>query len=516
MPIERGQPDAFLEDAAHYPGGHASGVVFPRSISDIADALRSAPAVLPIGAQSSLTGGATPMGELLIATSKMTRVVDRSSDRITVEAGLTVAAMQELLATTGAWFPPSPTFTGACAGGIVSTNAAGAATFKYGSTREWVDGLVVVLADGTILELKRGDRHAHDGAIEVRTATGRISIPVPRYAMPDVVKHSAGYYAASGMDLIDLFIGAEGTLGVIAQVTFRILSPVPQSALALIPCRSEDQAIELAMVLRNASVETRRTQDAAGIDAAAIENLDARSIAILREDGADERNDVSFPADSAVALLVQLELPADISAASAYDQIGGALAAGSIDSALVRFCRMLAERDLLDATELALPGDRHRAEQLIAIREAVPAGVNRRVGIAKRDIHAQIAKTAADMVVPFERFAEMMKVYRGGFETRGLDYAIWGHISDGNVHPNVIPRSYADVERGKEAILEFGRAAARLGGCPLAEHGVGRNPVKQQLLRQLYGDEGVDDMRAVKHALDPGWKLAPGVIFDAS
>ena len=106
MPIERGQPDAFLEDAAHYPGGHASGVVFPRSISDIADALRSAPAVLPIGAQSSLTGGATPMGELLIATSKMTRVVDRSSDRITVEAGLTVAAMQELLATTGAWFPP--------------------------------------------------------------------------------------------------------------------------------------------------------------------------------------------------------------------------------------------------------------------------------------------------------------------------------------------------------------------------------------------------------------------------
>ena len=205
--------------------------------------------------------------------------------------------------------------------------------------------------------------------------------------MPDVVKHSAGYYAASGMDLIDLFIGAEGTLGVIAQVTFRILSPVPQSALALIPCRSEDQAIELAMVLRNASVETRRTQDAAGIDAAAIENLDARSIAILREDGADERNDVSFPADSAVALLVQLELPADISAASAYDQIGGALAAGSIDSALVRFCRMLAERDLLDATELALPGDRHRAEQLIAIREAVPAGVNRRVGIAKRDIH---------------------------------------------------------------------------------------------------------------------------------
>jgi D-lactate dehydrogenase (cytochrome) len=107
----------------------------------------------------------------------------------------------------------------------------------------------------------------------------------------------------------------------------------------------------------------------------------------------------------------------------------------------------------------------------------------------------------------------MMEAYRRGFESRGLDYAIWGHVSDGNVHPNVIPRSYEDVERGREAILEFGRDVARLGGCPLAEHGVGRNPVKQALLRQLYGDAGIEGMRAVKRALDPEWKLAPGVIF---
>jgi D-lactate dehydrogenase (cytochrome) len=169
--------------------------------------------------------------------------------------------------------------------------------------------------------------------------------------------------------------------------------------------------------------------------------------------------------------------------------------------------------DLLEVTELALPGDRRRAGQLIAIREAVPAGVNRRVGAAKRDIDPRIEKTAADMVVPVDRFGDMMTVYRRGFESRNLDYAIWGHISDGNVHPNVIPRSHDDVLRGKEAILEFGRAAVALGGCPLAEHGVGRNTVKQTLLRQLYGDQGIEQMRAVKRALDPGWKLAPGVIF---
>ena len=117
------------------------------------------------------------------------------------------------------------------------------------------------------------------------------------------------------------------------------------------------------------------------------------------------------------------------------------------------------------------------------------------------------------MIVPFDRFGEMMQIYRDGYNRRGLDFAIWGHISDGNVHPNVIPRTYDDVVAGREAILEFGRAVARLGGCPLAEHGVGRSAMKQALLRQLYGDAAIDEMRAIKRALDPDGKLAPGVIF---
>ena len=104
-------------------------------------------------------------------------------------------------------------------------------------------------------------------------------------------------------------------------------------------------------------------------------------------------------------------------------------------------------------------------------------------------------------------------MYDAEFERRGLDAAVWGHISDGNLHPNVIPRSMADVESGKAAILLFGREVIRLGGSPLAEHGVGRNPVKQQLLVELYGRDGVDAMRAVKRTLDPDFKLARGVLF---
>jgi D-lactate dehydrogenase (cytochrome) len=160
-----------------------------------------------------------------------------------------------------------------------------------------------------------------------------------------------------------------------------------------------------------------------------------------------------------------------------------------------------------------VPGDHARAAQLVALREEVPAAVNARVGRAKHDVDSRIAKTAADMIVPFESLVTLMTLYDKEFERRGLDAAVWGHISDGNLHPNVIPRSFADVESGKEAILAFGREVIRLGGSPLAEHGVGRHPIKQQLLTEMYGRTGIDEMRAIKRALDPEWKMAPGVLF---
>jgi D-lactate dehydrogenase (cytochrome) len=493
--------DKYLSDAAHFPGGHAAGIAVPRTISEIPDLVTGAKTVLTIGAQSSLTGGATPMGEVVLSTEKLTRVLDVGASHIRVEAGVPVAVIQDALAKRGAWFPPTPTFTGAFAGGIVATNAAGAATFRHGPVRPWVQELTVVLADGSELVIRRGQTRARGRRLRVPTASGVVDVPVPSYRMPDVLKRSAGYHAEPDMDLIDLFIGSEGTLGVITTVTFRTLSPIPTRALALVPCRSEQDALALVAELRREPA------------VAAIEHMDRRCLDILHEDGADRRHDVSFPPGTALALLVQMELRLGTSEADAFTQIEASLTAAAPDTAMGRVCRLLGAHGVFDDTEMALPGNMRRAEQLIAVRESVPAGVNQRVGRAQREIDPRIAKTAADMIVPFERFGEMMAIYREGFGSRGLDFAVWGHISDGNVHPNVLPRSYEDVERGKEAILLFGQEVARLGGCPLAEHGVGRNPDKQALLRGLYGEAGIDEMRAVKRALDPGWKLAPGVIF---
>jgi len=509
-------PDAIaahLADAAHYPGGHADVVARPRTEADVAAVLADGRPVLAVGAQSSLTGGATPAGAIVLSTQRLNGVEPATDGRVRVGAGVVLATLLDDLARRDLDFPPVPTFLGATVGGIVATNAAGAATFKYGTTREWVDGLTVVLAGGDVIDLTRGE-HTLDasGTFIVDGPGGRRVVPVPTYVMPDVVKRSAGYHAAPGMDIVDLFIGAEGTLGVITSAWLRVQPARAGLCYVLVPVSDETRALALVGDLREQSRETWRTHDPQGIDVAAIEHMDMRSLQILREDGADRKYEVDWPASARLLLLIQLELPA-ITQEEAYEQISSALDDAGPDTPLARFCRLLDRHGVLDDAELALPGDRKRAEQLLGVREAVPAGVNARVGRARRDVDDRIAKTAADMVVPFERFAEMMDVYRDGFARLGLDAATWGHVSDGNVHPNLLPRDYKDVEAGKALILEFGAAVARLGGCPLAEHGVGRHPVKQALLRQLYGDSGIEEMRAVKRALDPKSQLAPGVLF---
>src|SRR5512140_3188480 len=151
-----------LEDAAHFPGGHAAGSVFPASEAELAAAVRAAPAVLPIGAQSSLTGGATPMGEWLVSTGRLNRIVSIGADEAVVEPGVTLLELDAALAREGRYYPPAPTFTGAFVGGTVATNAAGAATFKYGPTRPWITALTIVLPDGDVLDIRRGETLADE------------------------------------------------------------------------------------------------------------------------------------------------------------------------------------------------------------------------------------------------------------------------------------------------------------------------------------------------------------------
>ena len=339
QPAPVADPDtaSFLDDAAHYPGGFASGVVRARDVGEVSALLREGKHILPIGAQSSLTGGATPFGDVVLGTERLAHI-EQQGDHVRVGAGVTLQAVQDDLALTDRWLPPVPTYLGACAGGAVATCAAGAATFKYGTMRDWIDGLTIVLAGGDVLDIHRGEHHAGaDGRFVIATSTGNRVVQVPRIHMPDVPKRSAGYHCAPGMDLVDLFIGSEGTLGVITNVVFRTAVRPAGICRAMVPVSTERAAIDLVAELRGASISTWRSRDPLGVDISAIEHLDARSIQVVREDGVDRKLDVTLPGGAAVVLLVDLELSAAAVSADLWSQLESIRDASAIDSPLTRF-----------------------------------------------------------------------------------------------------------------------------------------------------------------------------------
>jgi len=485
---------AFLSDAAHVPGGFAPGVAFARTEGEIAALLAGSGSVLPVGAQSSLTGGATPRGDIVLSTRALTSVESVDGHHVRVGAGVTLADLQQQLSASGLYYPPVPTYDGAFVGGTIATNAAGAATFKYGSTRPWVDAITVVLASGVVLEITRGATVASpDGRFDVLMPDAtQVDIPVPRYRMPPVPKLSAGYYAAGGMDLIDLFIGSEGTLGVITEAVLRIIER-PLRSVALVRCRDDRQAIAVTTALRDQARLAWARRGA--LDVSAIEYMDSRSLLVV-PDAAFQKSRVERPPEGAVLLLVQMEV---------FE---------GENATLSSLAEVLDAAGVTDDPLVTSAGDDGGAQRLFDLREAVPASVNARIALAKQ-MDDRIEKTAGDLIVPFESLELALATYQRVLEERHLDYAIWGHVSDGNLHVNVIPRTVDEMMAGREALIAMARHVIEMGGSPLAEHGVGRSAMKQRLLRELYGDEGIEQMRAVKRALDPEWKLAPGVLFPA-
>jgi D-lactate dehydrogenase (cytochrome) len=407
-----------------------------------------------------------------------------------VAPGISLQTLNAALDALDLWYPPHPGEVRATIGGNVATNASGPRTFAFGATREYVVSLRIVLANGDVLNVERGRTFASGRAFSVRGASGsQYAGRIPGYEMPRV-KNAAGLFAAADMDLIDLFIGSEGILGVFTEIGLRFL---PRRAIRseIFFFDSTQEAFAFADALRPLKADAGRYPDRSesGDGILALEFFDSGSLALARDSEGGDGFQFSVPTSAGAA--IEVETFADDPESRAR-------------------ILLLAER--LHCVGTIPP------ELAGAFRYAVP----RRVA----DILKQRGqpKFGTDFAVPRSAFSEMYAFHEEMDRefVNGADAgrssartAKWGHLGDSHLHCNFLCENAADVARAKAIYLKLVRKAVALGGTISAEHGVGKktladeNGTVRPYLWYLLGD-GFLQIADVKDVFDPNGILNRG------
>jgi D-lactate dehydrogenase (cytochrome) len=494
---------SFLSDASYMRDGHADRVVLPESVEEVSEILaaatREGTPVTVSGAGTGTVGGRVAFGGIVLATDRLNRIEsivhdDEGHGHAIAEPGVILSDFQRAVEAKGLLYPPDPTERGCFLGGTVATNASGARTFKYGPTRKYIRRLKVVLATGDLLELKRGELHAdHVGRIEIPLATGRtIQTMLPGYRMPATRKNAAGYFVAPGMDAVDLFIGSEGTLGIVVEVETELLSKPEGLLSGVVFFATRDDVLAFVAAARSRSLENRsvRASVAAGhaantdsgsrLDARALEYFDNESLGFLRE---------KYP-----------NIPETATSGIFFEQETTGV---SEDSLLTEWMNLLESNHALADSWFAT--NEQDQAKLREFRHHLPVLMNEWFARYRQ------RKVSTDMSVPDDEFPGMFRLYEDSLRSSGLRYTIFGHIGDNHVHVNILPRNEDEGTRAREMYVQFLKHAASVGGTLSAEHGVGK--LKRDYLRLFYSDEHLREMVALKRAFDPAGILGRGNIF---
>jgi glycolate oxidase len=425
-------------DRANDPGaGVPLAVVRAGSTQDVQTAVRFAAEhglpVVPRGAGSGLSGGSSAVdGCLVVSTERMTRVeVDPVTRTLVAEPGAMNAAVKAAAAEHDLWYPPDPSSYEICSiGGNVATNAGGLCCVKYGVTTDYVLGMTVVLADGTAVEL--GGPRLKDKA---------------------------------GLSLTKLFVGSEGTLGIVTRVVLRLIPAQRPPATLVATFATLDDATATVLDI------TRRMRPSM------LEFMDRPTI-----NAVEDMTRMGLDRSAAAMLVVQSDEPAEH--------------AGVEIATITGIC------EAHDATEVFATDDPDEGEAfVVARRNAIPA-VERTGTLLLEDVG-----------VPLPQLGALVDGIAAIAEAREVTIAVIAHAGDGNTHPLIVfdPADPDLAARAQTAYGEVMTLAIGLGGTITGEHGVGR--LKKPWLADQIGEDALELNRRVKSALDPQGILNPGVFF---
>lgn len=429
---------SYRQDWAKDPAaGTPIAVVRPTSTEEIQTVLRWASAhrvaVVPRGAGTGLSGGATAVdGGIVLSTEKMRNItVDPVTRTAVVQPGLLNAEVKKCVGEYGLWYPPDPSSYEICSiGGNIATNAGGLCCVKYGVTTDYVLGLQVVLADGTAVRL--GGPRLKD---------------------------------AAGLSLTKLFVGSEGTLGVITEVTLRLL-PQQHTAATVVATFDSVEAAAGSVVAITGKIRPSM-----------LEFMDAVSINAVED-----------------KLKMGLDRGAAAMMVAASDDRG---AAGKQDAEFM--AKVFTEAG---ATECFSTDDPVEGEAFVAARRfAIPA------------VEAKGSLLLEDVGVPLPALADLVGGVAKIAADAGLTIAVVAHAGDGNTHPLIVydAADAAMTVRAHKAFGDIMDLAVRLGGTITGEHGVGR--LKKPWLAGQLGPEAMELNRRIKNALDPDGILNPGAVI---
>jgi glycolate oxidase len=433
---------AYSYDATNMWSHLPDVVVLPSGADQISEILKLASQdkipVTPRGGGTNVSGGSIPIqGGIVLCTTRMNRIIEVNKTNLnaTVEPGVVLQDFQAALAKEGLFFPPDPqSFSGCTMGGVVAENSGGPSCLKYGVTKQYVLGLEVVLADGTIMKL---------GGLTPKNRTG--------------------------YELMMLFTGSEGTLGVISKITLRLL-PSPRA----------DQTI--VAVFRDVAVAGETVTDiiASSVLPSKVEFVDNWTFEKFRGLLPDEILD-----SSQVILLIQVDgLPETVAAETQQ---------------VVAICQG-------KAGEVRVAQDKAEAERYWQARRAHFSDISSRA-------HTIVNE---DVCVPRDKIAEFIKLSQASARRHDVPISFAGHVGDGNFHPVVLTdnRDKEHYQRALKCIDEIIEIALALGGVLSGEHGIGLE--KQRFLKKAMDPAAIEIMKKIKDVLDPRHILNPGKIWEAT